>query len=783
MIWSWLVRINQRVRPREGWLVLAATLGAVATLPLAMQSISWVPALDRLLPIAVVATLVGFLFARSPFSGRASAFFATILGFEFVVGYIARVLPPFWLTLQETIYAAGWAYDLTQGTVGRAPFLPALAVWGQRAWDFGLRVTIWVQGVMQTGAQQDNLLFLVYSALVLWGMAVWAGWWVLRRRQALIAMIPVGIGLANNLFFARTHENWALSFAALLFTLLIGLRRYTLEDAWSRRKLDYSDEIRVGLYLMGGGISVALLVLMPLVPTIASRRMADMFWDLFSVPWRRVEQTGERMFPELERPAISPLRVGLGGSPDQLPRNHLLGGSPALSQSVALRVRLSQPTPRQGGEKRYYRAVTYADYSGHGWSNEGELQVEEMPPGQSWDDALDTSVGRKRLLQSFTLVNAPGGVLYATGEPVAPDIPYKAQLRAPGDLISLPYLERPDTYSILSAVPAVSEDQLRAATSDYPQIIGERFLALSSIPQRVRDLAAQVTTGAATPYDQALAIESYLRSFEYTLEIKQPPADRDVVDFFLFDLKKGYCDYYASAMVVMARAVGIPARLAVGYSMGTVKEYGDEYTVSEAEAHSWPELYFPLYGWIPFEPTAGRSSFERIGLSESGPTQTTPSADANLQELRRWNPQFRPWLIRFAILAGVLAAIGLGYLGWVQYQHRTWGPVAVAYAGVLWWGKRLGKADSLAETPREYTARLLQRMGQITQASQRGRRRLQRWQEDAAPDLTTIADTYTEERYADRPVTDAQRRQVGVSWRRLRGKLWAFWIARGYRLR
>ncbi len=84
-----------------------------------------------------------------------------------------------------------------------------------------------------------------------------------------------------------------------------------------------------------------------------------------------------------------------------------------------------------------------------------------------------------------------------------------------------------------------------------------------------------------------------------------------MTSWFLFDLKQGYCDYFATAMVVLARLNGIPARLAIGYTMGRLDPQRGEYVVTEMDAHSWPELYFPGQGWIPFEPTSGELLPER----------------------------------------------------------------------------------------------------------------------------------------------------------------------------
>ena len=142
--------------------------------------------------------------------------------------------------------------------------------------------------------------------------------------------------------------------------------------------------------------------------------------------------------------------------------------------------------------------------------------------------------------------------------------------------------------------------------------------------------APEITaTAPPTPYDRAVAIETALRRLPYTLNVPTPPAGREVTSWFLFDLKQGYCDYFATAMVVLARLNGIPARLAIGYSMGQLDPERGEYVVTEMDAHSWPELYFPGQGWIPFEPTSGESPPER---SESAQQAVPPDWAARMPD-------------------------------------------------------------------------------------------------------------------------------------------------------
>lgn len=130
------------------------------------------------------------------------------------------------------------------------------------------------------------------------------------------------------------------------------------------------------------------------------------------------------------------------------------------------------------------------------------------------------------------------------------------------------------------------------------------------LPQRVIELARTITAGEETMYGKIRAIESYLRNksgLRYSLrEASVLPDGRDYVDFFLFDSQVGYCDNFSTAMVIMSRAIGIPSRWAKGFNMGTQQFDASQnayYQVTNANAHSWPEVFFPGYGWLPFEPT------------------------------------------------------------------------------------------------------------------------------------------------------------------------------------
>jgi protein-glutamine gamma-glutamyltransferase len=168
-------------------------------------------------------------------------------------------------------------------------------------------------------------------------------------------------------------------------------------------------------------------------------------------------------------------------------------------------------------------------------------------------------------------------------------------------------------YMVVSRLPALSVAKLRAATSDYPAGIREEYLQLPpELDARIPDLARQVTARADNLYDKARTIESFLRTrFGYTLKLSGNPGD-DPLANFLFVTRAGHCEYFASAMTILLRALDIPAREVNGFLPGEYNDLAGDYIVRASDAHSWVEVYFPGSGWVTFDPTPPTS--ERSGL-------------------------------------------------------------------------------------------------------------------------------------------------------------------------
>jgi hypothetical protein len=259
-------------------------------------------------------------------------------------------------------------------------------------------------------------------------------------------------------------------------------------------------------------------------------------------------------------------------------------------------------------------------------------------------------------------------------------------------------------YEVTSWAPRMTVQELEADSTHYPPEIAARYLQLpDSLPGRVIDLAERMTRDAASPYEKALRIQEYLRAtYPYKLDAPAPPRNRDVVDYFLFDAPGGFCSYYASAMVVMLRSQGVPARLVVGFATGDYDGRLLKYRVPAKAAHAWVEVYFPTYGWIEFEPTSSRSTFDYAAGN-------TPPIDIPAENAPARSADAGPTLIALgAFLAAMIgvAALLMLYLRRVMAQSRL---APEVQARRLYWHTRrslrqVGIDLALSATPDEFRA-------------------------------------------------------------------------------
>ncbi|MEM7535830.1 MAG: transglutaminase domain-containing protein [Chloroflexota bacterium] len=530
---------------------------------------------------------------------------------------------------------------------------------------------------------------------------------------------------------------------ALAVLLHIFFDHHRLVTEWERLGLDFNPDLFIERGLTAVGVCALIFAAAGLMPSITIEPIASFYYRLMSPVNEQIETTGERMFPDID--AVSYAQQG--GIMSGLPNDFLLSGDPNLGERVVMRVRTNEPIPEDLPEfydaapmGHYMRGATLSMYNGLGWSNPQALVKQRLAANTSWagimsdqtDPALSNFVseskgnrqvvpgtGRRTLVQNVFLY-MDSRILFGAGEPIEPGVDYRADLRTTDDLVALWSRIRgtqDESYTLISAVPALNTSALRKA---YPWIEIPEFVEdgsaqndLSfhlrlppSVTDRTKELAVELTDGLTSPFEKASAIEAFLRTYEYDLNIPEPPDDvEDIADYFLFDLQRGYCDYYATAFTVLARLSGLPTRFATGYAVGRWDPIEFVWVITEAEAHSWPEVYFPEYGWIAFEPTAGRSELERIGtdptlelaggvqlpsLPQLPETTLALSWYEQLQEQLNWQMTF--WLLP---LAGLLWGGWLLVRRWQTAREEPW-PM------VLRWGQRMGRPLMVGETVLEY---------------------------------------------------------------------------------
>lgn len=311
----------------------------------------------------------------------------------------------------------------------------------------------------------------------------------------------------------------------------------------------------------------------------------------------------------------------------------ILGGSFAQDDTPVFQAEASK--------RHYWRIETKNFYTGKGWTRTTNDQYHTQVDGWLdldlfiWDDVttLDATVEYQSDV-SFDRLVYPYGTFFVD-HPEAYYYSYdidsgivEPEFRSENSLY--------EAFEISYDYPDFSPDQLRNATGDDPEMVQFYYLQLpDTLPERVNDLAEQITAGEETRYDQVYAIENYFSENDFTYEttnVPIPGEHQDYVDQFLFDTQAGYCDNFSTSMIVLLRSLDIPARWVKGFTGGEVienlstdSEYRYLYEITNNNAHSWVEVYFPGIGWVPFEPTIGFAGEDVIG--ENNDDQETDDSE------------------------------------------------------------------------------------------------------------------------------------------------------------
>ncbi|HEY4979578.1 MAG TPA: DUF3488 and transglutaminase-like domain-containing protein [Candidatus Acidoferrum sp.] len=288
------------------------------------------------------------------------------------------------------------------------------------------------------------------------------------------------------------------------------------------------------------------------------------------------------------------------------------------SSAVVMRVKTGNPV---NYPMLRWRGIALTNFDGHRWSSSDKARDALSPSINSWIYFSNSRARQEHPAQNlhFTVLLQPmaSDAVFAPANLVRVRGNFMAESSNSSVFQRRGYLTRDSTDSVYnpfhnfaqivyegdSLLPLVDPAQARAASPDYPVEVWETYLQLPALDPRIPELARKITASAANPYDKAIAVEAYLlRNFRYTLNLTGSPG-RDPLAHFLFEARAGHCEYFASAMTVMLRSSGIPAREVNGFLPGEYNDLAGDYIVRASDAHSWVEAYFPGSGWITFDPT------------------------------------------------------------------------------------------------------------------------------------------------------------------------------------
>lgn len=728
--------VIRRTKPREGWLPLLLLLAIVGCVNAAVLEATWVPEDGIVIPATLAGLLLGSVLAKRPLSTFFAWILLTLYG-AFISLIVLANLFPSWAALR-----GGWESLRQYWLQNGALFLDKVGGWGT--------------AVFSGQSSQETIVFAVGLGVASFFLTAFASWQLFRHYRPLAGLLGLGLGLAFNGYFGGAQIWWTGLFVALAALLTAVMHYIVLADTWETHQVDYSDEVRTDQFMYAVVIATLVLALAMALPSIRIRQLVSAFQQQPAV--QQAEELLERAFAGIEsNQSRRQDSVGGGGI---LPRAFLLGNAPELYETVVMTAVVQTEANLAG---IHWRSLSYDVYTGRGWALSEERSE---PVAANVSLPLPEIEATVAVSQTVHWLEDARLARYTLGLPLMFDEDVDTLWRGQTDLVRVN--GEGQIYTVRSRLSAATPTMLRqtAVTNIPPQILARYTTLPDELPQRVRDLAQDVAGELDNPYDQARALERFLRQYTYSLDVERPPRDTDPVDYFLFEQQTGYCDFYASAMVVMARAVGLPARIAIGYTTQPADDNSVQ-TIYQINSHSWAEVYFAGYGWVEFEPTAtfttsqtSRSTAPAFDQFEEPVPDTADTTPPPLPEVEPVRPF--PWtqLIISSLLAGVL---------WWLWRR---GQLPAGQDAVVWsYGRlqqnatKLGQPPAPSQTPQEFLAAFqdyLQGYGRFPW--------LIKQIEQLQPHLAKLTSLYVLRRYAG---DDQSGRIVAwQSWQNVKRPLW-----------
>lgn len=746
--------VRRFLKPREGWLSLILLVVMLLSLGWSVEHAGWFEPIDFVVPIAILGALTGALLGLTRLSVTIVLPISAVIGAWVLLSTIGAAFYPNFDQTAQLLVLRGDALDFTRIVIdgGFAPQLTPYA--------FGFGILMWVTAFMASYA-------------------------LYRHHRVLDSILLVGVALVANMS-ATFAELFAFLLVFSLAALLLWLRVALVmrEEGWRARKVTETMDVpgqivRSGLTFIFGSIALAWLL-----TTVAVAAPLTGVWNNLDGVWSGVRDQFEGIFG------------GLSGAPSRI-QGTAFGASFRVAGKWSAADGAVMTVAAKHGY--YMRTITYDVYTGHGWMSSAgsDRRVnagDRIFPAYTPERPLATDSFSVETV-SVEILGSVERNMFTPGYPTAAFAPLL--IHEPGGKPLLGALQSPSVldkgkgYQITADISTATEAMLAGAGTSYPAEIRATYLSTDGVTQRTTELARQIVNlaGATDPYHEAKALADYLRTdprFTYSTSGNLPgDPGRDLVDFFLFDPKGqvGYCEYYASAMAVMARSLGLPARVAVGYAPGQRTASGI-YQYRQRDAHAWTEIYFPGYGWQIFEATHSIPAVTRDpGAGTVPPVPPSASNDPRVPGFEGKDlgtvsdlPSFQPVPGGFhpgsqppteetrtgnALLLIVAIGLLVLYAAWRlirrRYRYRFLAPGDQQWQRLAYAGDRAGLSPRPAETFYEYASWLEEQLPQ---------RRVE---------IHQIAEGKVWQSYSGRSVSSEVIARLQMAWSRL--QLPMFWLA------
>jgi len=568
------------------------------------------------------------------------------------------------------LFSLSFIYILSE----KAGFVPrVLALWQ--------RLNATIAQLIGNQPVTDSILFLLVAGILYWAVGISTGLAIMRTRKPWIPLSLMGIGVLFIEHYQpdprRVFYSW--SYALILLILLgrsvfLKLKREMndiSQNIGNETEFDFMRGVLVLSLVAGFGALLLPRIIHLFVPASSEQTNLSSKWQSFTNKF-------ENAFYSLDQNQLT--------QEEQIAENFSLGTGQILGEEPVLYIQTN--TKNQVNYPFYWRGKSYSLYSDKTWSLGNSYKqlyhpLEKINTHKVGDSQIDVKVWVQSLLPELTQVYTTGNVVNfsrSVTSAVATEAIYDSETL--GYFVDPP-LRQKEIYRFETIISIPTIEQLSKAGIDYPDWVTSRYLQVpGDISDRISELSSQITSGKATPYDKAVAITLFLRTnFEYQPVIPAPPRKTDPVEWFLFDYKKGFCNYFASAEVLLLRVAGIPARLSVGYAQGAEVSTGDGIIVQMNDSHAWPEVYFPDYGWIVFEPTPAVSNLSWMSESRNTTPTGSQTGETLEQQLNR-NPGGLTGEDRANLLLEQMEA-GDGVVTPKQRELSLFGIILISLAGLI----------------------------------------------------------------------------------------------------